>query len=54
MCIRDSIDIYEVDGYQRKYDGIHPTHDAEYGRILRFLPEPPGYLLTDVDVKNEG
>ena len=22
--------------------------------ILRFLPEPPGYLLTDVDVKNEG
>ena len=49
----EDVDIDEVDGNQRKYDGIHPTHHTADSRILRLLPKRPRYFLCDINIENE-
>ena len=46
-------DIDEVNGDQRKDDGIYPAHNAADGRILRFLPKRPGYFLGNINIENK-
>ena len=51
--VLEEVQIHEIDSYQCEHNGIHPSHDTPYGRILRFLPPSPRNLVCDVSVEDE-